>query len=553
MARFGTSSFHFFVACFAITVAFGSSSFGQFDSDNVTLLGHLPLSTIGGGSGNDIWGWTDSQTGRDYALMGRTNGTAFVDVTDGANPVYLGNLPTATGESIWRDIKVYNDRAYIVADGDEIGPHGIQIFDLTTLRNVTAPQTFSAPVSRRGDLRNAHNIIINEDSGFAYVVGSNLALGGLHIVNLNSSINNPRIAGSFTSVGEIHDAQVVNYTGPDPDYAGREIAFTAHGNEITLVDVTNKSNPSQISQSGYPGRVFAHQGWLTEDQHYFIFNDEFDECNRFLLQNGFGCQPDRAPRTHIMDVSDLDNPFYVGFHQHDEISIDHNLYIHGDYIFAANYTSGVRILEMTDLANAELTEVGYLDTSPNTDPGFQGAWSVFPFFDDGKIIVSDIENGLFVAEVDFLANQIDVDFDDDGSIDCSDIDALTAAIASGGNESGFDLNGDGNVDAADQQQWLTDAGAANLASGNAYLMGDANLDGFVDGSDFNVWNQNKFSSSPAWCNGDFNADGVVDGSDFNVWNANKFTSSNDVAAVPEPGAFASLLLAMASLIAVRRR
>ncbi len=558
MARFGTSSIHILVACFAIVGALGSPGLGQFDSDNVTLLSHLPLSTIGGSFdsdgglvfGNDIWGWQDSLTGKEYALMGRTDGTAFVDVTDGANPIFLGNLPTETVSSTWRDIKVYNDRAYIVAD--RVGPHGIQIFDLTNLRNVTSPQTFSAPTSTRGNLRDAHNIAINEDSGFAYIVDSDLAAGGLHIVNLNDNINNPRIAGGFADDGSTHDVQVVNYTGPDPDYAGREIAFASNGDTVTLVDVTNKSNPSQISRNGYPGSVFAHQGWLTEDHRYFLFNDELDECNLPLLQNGFGCQPDRAPRTHIMDVSDLDNPVYVGFHEHDEVGIDHNLYVQGNYVYAANYTAGVRILELTDLANAELTEVGFIDTSPNTSPGFRGAWSVYPFFDDGKIIISDLENGLFVAQVDFLANQVDIDFDDDGVVDCNDIDALTAAISGGANNTDFDLTGDGIVDLADQQQWLTDAGAQNLASGNPYLDGDANLDGVVDGSDFNIWNQNKFTATSAWCSADFTADGVVDGSDFNIWNQNKFSSSADVAPVPEPSAVSLLVLSILGLVAVRR-
>ena len=532
------------VRWFVVFVAAGmltGSAVAQFASDNITLLGRLPLSSIGGGTGSDIWGWTDSQTGREYALMGRSNGTSFVDVTDGTNPIYLGNLPSSTGESLWRDIKVFDDRAYIVSDAN--GPHGIQVFDLTNLRGVTSPQTFTAPVSTRGNLRSAHNIAINEDSGFGYVVDSNLAFGGLHIVNLGAgNVNNPPVAGGFSSDGTTHDVQVVNYTGPDPDYAGREIAFASNQDTITIVDVTNKSNPTQVSRNGYPGTFFTHQGWLTEDQNYFLFGDELDEANT-----------GNNTRTHVLDVRDLDNPTYVGFHEHEFDSIDHNLYINGDYVFQANYTRGLRVLELTDLANAELTEVGFLDTYPQSNSvSFNGAWSVYPYFEDGKVIVSDLSNGLFIAQVDFLVGQVDIDFNDDDIVDCTDIDALTAAIAGGGNDEDFDLNGDGIVDAADQQQWLVDAGAENLASGGAYLNGDANLDGSVDASDFNLWNQSRFTSTAAWCSGDFNADGSVDGSDFNIWNQNKFTSSADVAHVPEPSSIALLLLAACALAAKRR-
>ena len=135
-----------------------------------------------------------------------------------------------------------------------------------------------------------------------------------------------------------------------------------------------------------------------------------------------------------------------------------------------------------------------------------------------------------------LIGQVNVpgggDFDADGIYGCSDIDALVTEIAAGTNRSEFDLNGDNLVDLADRDAWLAEAGAENLASGNAYLLGDANLDGVVDVGDFNVWNGNKFTTSDGWCSGDFTADGVVDVADFNVWNGNKFQSSD--AAIPQP-------------------
>ncbi len=118
------------------------------------------------------------------------------------------------------------------------------------------------------------------------------------------------------------------------------------------------------------------------------------------------------------------------------------------------------------------------------------------------------------------------DFDSDGMFDADDIDALVAAIASGTHSSEFDLTSDGNVDLADRDAWLVLAGAANLPSGNAYLIGDANLDGTVDGVDFIAWNLHKFTNVAAWTAADFNADGTVDGQDFIAWNINKFTSAD---------------------------
>ena len=136
----------------------------------------------------------------------------------------------------------------------------------------------------------------------------------------------------------------------------------------------------------------------------------------------------------------------------------------------------------------------------------------------------------------FLVNiQVrDPDFNNDGLIDCLDVDNLVAEIAAGSDGADFDLTGDGVVDAEDLDEWLAQAGAANLPSGNSYLVGDANLDGTVDGSDFFAWNNNKFTDVAGWCSADFNADDIIDGEDFLLWNGNKFLSSDNGIAIPEP-------------------
>jgi hypothetical protein len=116
---------------------------GPYPCRDVDLLAFLPHAEIGGGNGNDIWGWTDPQTGREYALVGRSSGTAFVDISNPTRPIYVGNLPTRTAVSSWRGIKVFSNHAFMVSEAID---HGIQVFDLTRLRDVTAP-----PVTFRGD------------------------------------------------------------------------------------------------------------------------------------------------------------------------------------------------------------------------------------------------------------------------------------------------------------------------------------------------------------------------------------------------------------------
>ncbi len=353
----------------------------DFSCAGVDLRSRVALTSMQGTSGTDIWGWADTQTGNEYALMGMTNGTAFVDVTDPESPVFLGILPTATISSAWRDIKVYQDHAYIVADG--AGAHGIQVFDLTRLRGVNAPQSFTAD-NRYGDFQNAHNLAINEDTGFGYAVGTNTCNGGLHIVDITTP-NNPMFAACHNLL-EVHDTQCVSYTGPDADYANAEICVNAAGDRVELVDVSIKSSIVSIANVTYPQRGFVHQGWLTEDHRFLLVGDEFDESSFSL-----------PTRTHIFDVSDLDAPTYISAYEGSTASIDHNLYVLGNRVFEANYSSGLRVLEFGNLANSELTEIAHFDTFPENDAvGFDGAWSVYPFLPSGNLLVSDTSNGLFV-------------------------------------------------------------------------------------------------------------------------------------------------------------
>ncbi len=356
---------------------------GSYPCRNVDLLSLLPLSSIGGGNGNDIWGWTDPSNNREYAIMGRTNGTAFVDITNPESPVYLGNLPTASGNATWRDIKVYRNHAFIVAD---VSSHGMQVFNLTRLRGVTSPQTFTAD-ARYTQFGNSHNIAINEATGFAYAVGSNTCSGGPHMVNIQTPTS-PTNAGCVSGDGYTHDTQCVVYNGPDADYRGRELCFNSNEDTVTVVDVTTKSTPRQIARKPYTGAAYTHQGWLTEDHRYFLVDDELDEQRQGV-----------NTKTYIFDMANVDAPVHTGTYTAPVAAIDHNQYVKGNYSYQANYRAGLRILDISGVGNATLTEAGFFDIYPSSDSAsFNGAWSVYPYFPSGNIVVSGIEQGLFVLK-----------------------------------------------------------------------------------------------------------------------------------------------------------
>ena len=255
---------------------------GDFPCSGVSLAARVTLQTMGGAGamGNDLWGWTDPQTAREYALMGLSNGTAFVDVTEPSNPLFAG----------------------------------------------------------------CHNVT------------------------------------------RTHDTQCVVYEGPDAAHRGRQICVSSNEDRLEVVDVTEKAAPLSLSSITYPQMGYVHQGWLTEDHRYFLLGDELDELHLNLYT-----------RTHVFDVTDLDAPEYLYAHDLGTFATDHNLYVLGERVFEANYTSGLRVLRFGDLASGDMTEIAFFDTYPATDgPGTEGAWSVYPYLPSGTILVSDIANGLFV-------------------------------------------------------------------------------------------------------------------------------------------------------------
>ncbi len=360
-----------------------------FPCDGYEFIANIDLNVLNANSGNDSWGWTDPLDGKEYAIVGLDNGTAFIDISVPDSPVYLGKLPTHTGNSLWRDVKVYNNYAFVVS---EATGHGMQVFDLTKLRNVNNPPvTFSNDAHYDG-FGNAHNIVINPTQPYAYAVGTTTFSGGPHAVDISDPLN-PAFAGGYADAFYTHDAQVVTYSGPDQDHFGKEIYIGSNEDEVVILDVSDKTNITSISTIGYSNIGYTHQAWLTEDETYLILGDEFDE-----LQFGFNT------RSIIFDLSDLDNPLvhmdYVG----NTPAIDHNGYVKNGLYYQASYTSGLRVIDVNDIANQNIFEVGFFDTFPQNDGlNFDGAWNVYPFFESGNLVVSDINSGFYLVKSSTLS------------------------------------------------------------------------------------------------------------------------------------------------------
>ena len=249
-------------------------------------------------------------------------------------------------------------------------------------------------------------------------MGSNQSDGGLHILDISTPAE-PTYIGEFETDGYTHDIECVVYTGPDDDYNGNnddgyqaELCFAANEDSMTIVDVTDATKTRQIAKIKYATSAYTHQSVVTDDMQWLLWNDEVDEG-----ATGPGT------RTYWTDISELDLEMWqddfvaaapqgtndnVCVYRHDLLTVDHNMYMTGDILWQANYNGGLQIFRVSDegLANCEMERIGFFDVDPGLDVGaYGGAWNVFTEFGQDQIVVSTLDEGLYVLQTDFEVGQ----------------------------------------------------------------------------------------------------------------------------------------------------
>jgi choice-of-anchor B domain-containing protein len=311
---------------------------GEYPCKNVDLLDFISHEDLGatGKRGNDVWGWTSKQ-GREFGIVGNTDGVAFVEVGKKGKLTFLGRLDTYTETVSWRDIKVIKDHAYI---GSEANNHGMQIFDLNKLLDIDPkhPVTFDNArdlTAHFDGFGASHNLVAHPEVDMIYAVGgrsganarNTTCAGGMFMVDV-SDPSNPTSPGCIGQAGYVHDAECVIYRGPHKAYYGQEICFGYNEDTLTIYDTTDKQNPIVISETPYIGNAYSHQGWIVDEaMTVLLLDDELDELNQAGPPAGEIGGLVNHTTTYIFDISNLETPINTGYYQSPETSIDHNQYV----------------------------------------------------------------------------------------------------------------------------------------------------------------------------------------------------------------------------------
>ncbi|MCG8433471.1 MAG: choice-of-anchor B family protein, partial [Gammaproteobacteria bacterium] len=379
----------------------GGAADGTFTCDKIDLLSHVALIdfSTNPNATNDIWGFVDLNTQREYAIIGLRNGAAVMDVTDPENPLEIGSV---TGEaSTWRDIKVYQfydsslsrwqAYAYVTTDATT---DKLIIIDLTGLpNNIRLSGRETAESS-------AHNVYIsNVDYTFGIALpglqpilqsaGSNLSGGAFRAYDLTNPAQ-PVLESVSPSGGYMHDGTSLTITDSRKDTqcvnAGTSCELFVDFNETSfeIWDISDINDVQLLSSSIYANTGYVHSGWWSEDKQFIFAHDETDEQQHGLKTT-----------LRIFDVSDLTNPAPPTTWSGPTNAIDHNGYVRGNRYYMSNYTKGLTVLNITNPANPSV--IGEFDTFPvSNSSSFSGAWGVYPFLLSGNIVVSDIDSGLYV-------------------------------------------------------------------------------------------------------------------------------------------------------------
>lgn len=326
---------------------------------NINLVGQLTFP--GKGDLANLWGYVD-EFGNEYAVVGMEAGVSVVDISTPSAPteVFFANGVN----TIWREIKVYGDKAYITNEGG----NGMMIIDLAPLPSSTA-LTVTNYTGSTYPFTTAHTLFIDEN-GYCYVFGANNGVGGAIILDLNVPTTDPNYeVGRYNSY-YLHDGMVRGDT-----------LWGAAINDgfFTAIDVSVKSSPVPMATQSTPS-FFTHNCWISDDGQTLFTTDEVS--NAFI---------------GAYDVSDLSNISELDRVQSNpgQLVIPHNVYFLNDYVITSYYRDGVTIHDVSNPSN--MIEVGNYDTSPAfSGNGFNGCWGVYPYFPSGLIIASDIENGLYV-------------------------------------------------------------------------------------------------------------------------------------------------------------
>jgi choice-of-anchor B domain-containing protein len=324
--------------------------------------------------------WAFVQNGREYAVIGSTEGAHIFELTEQDSFRFVDFVPGRfqSAQAITREYKHYQN--YLYATCDE-GPSSLQIMDLSYLPD---------SVHLVADIQDqyfgkSHNVFIDSENALLYLTlvnpivnGNELGIIPLRVYSLANPILPTLLWEGPNDIPEVHDLYVKN----------NRAILNCGFDGLRTYDFSNPSNPVYVNNlTFYPQQGYNHQGWLSPDESTYVFADEnaglsIKKCR--VLANG---------QLQVQQFFGTENAPYP--------KTPHNIHITNEFAFVAYYNDGLRIF---DLRKNPPQEIGvydtYIDNAITNGFSMWGAWGIHALLPSERILISDRNNGFFLFEFD---------------------------------------------------------------------------------------------------------------------------------------------------------
>lgn len=349
---------------------------------NVNLLSHLdPEKDNTGNDGrkySGCWGWYQASKQKEYAIVGTSSKTYFIDVTNPSSPTISDSVKATKTGCTWRELKTYQNYCYIVSD--DAPPNSFQIVDMQYL-----PDSVHVVYNGTSYFERAHTVFVDKDKLYC---GGVTPLGSLTESMHMYSLATPsvpvllrKLSQDIPSISYVHDMYVNNDT-----------IFASCGGQGLYVLKLLASNTFSLlsSYSGYPYAGYNHSSWLTANKKTLVMADEV---------------PAGLP-AKVLDAHDLTNITLVDTIRSHFSATAHNPYIVGNnWCWISTYQDGIYLYDISNPTNTAI--YGYFDTHPQhgvndnfSTNAYRGNWGAYTYLPSKIIIACDMQNGIFILDGD---------------------------------------------------------------------------------------------------------------------------------------------------------
>jgi choice-of-anchor B domain-containing protein len=343
-----------------------------FDPDPASVAEHFRYS--------DVWAEGD------YAYLGsfESTGVKIIDISNPANPFLAATYDPGF---VLQDVKVHNGVGYFANDGGG----GVHIVNLS---DPTSPSRYSTITPAQNGHTGSHNIFVANNLLYEVPLGAEGS--DVKVFDVSDPANPTFVRDITTNDNRIHDITVV----------GSRLYTSGLDGTTNIFDVSSMSATTAPTPLGtvFTG-LNTHSNWASPDGSLLISSTE--------VNNGKVTLWDISNPSSAVFLSEITNASLALGPYADEFSVTpHNPFLVGNKLYISWLRAGLQVMDVSDPSDPVAT--GFYAVPPHVEAGHAtsstrchecnnavhsagGVWGVYPLLGRNKILLSDLDDGLYIV------------------------------------------------------------------------------------------------------------------------------------------------------------